>query len=519
MNTLIISDSILGSLATCRIPQISPLTSLVVGRGCTIYSTSHKYQERLHKPVTKILEENRHFLENIVFHLGTNDISNGASFQDICRSFDVVIREVLKQVPTTCIFLSAILPRRTNRHTLQLNEIIKSINLRLKQYCAQKGITFINHPQFESATHTSAYWRGGNDTIHPSLEGAQILATNILRSIDTQAEIRNPFLKPSIGILEYSSFSRDDVDIDHPSVESFQGHADIFSNFYVCHLSLHDGVFPSSEHAYQFRKAKHFHMEDLAEHIRSAPTAARAKQLAKNIKTSEEWDRAKLDIMRSVLYAKFCQVEAYRLALLASSKKIIVEAVQGDFYWSSGLSKEQIKTTTHHLWPGRNMMGLLHMQLRSQAKAEVSTTRPGPSCVFLDCPITVLKSQNSKRHFFTWHMPKFLCHNSKDLKAWEFFFHHLQSVLNVTSLTDLARLIVSKNWSPSPKCRQVPVSDHDLVRAFAKQLSLPPPPNGMYECFPPCTPAVLINWKVIAAVFKYGLDQPDRDFMQRLVMP
>ena len=44
------------------------------------------------------------------------------------------------------------------------------------------------------------------------------------------------------------------------------------------------------------------------------------------------------------------------------------EAVPGDNFWSSGLSKDQIPWTRASNWPGRNIMGTLHMELREQLK-------------------------------------------------------------------------------------------------------------------------------------------------------
>ena len=78
-----------GTCLVAQLPKISPLTSLAVG---------------VYKPVTKSIEDNRHFLEHVVFHLGTNDISSDTYFNETCRSFDRLVT-VLKPLQVQVIII------------------------------------------------------------------------------------------------------------------------------------------------------------------------------------------------------------------------------------------------------------------------------------------------------------------------------------------------------------------------------------------------------------------------------
>ena len=67
------------------------------------------------------------------------------------------------------------------------------------------------------------------------------------------------------------------------------------------------------------------------------------------------------------------QVEEVQEALLNSGEKLIVEAVRGDYYWSSGLDKKTAVTTDPDHWPGLNMMGKILMKIRKEMRDEMTT--------------------------------------------------------------------------------------------------------------------------------------------------
>lgn len=150
------------------------------------------------------------------------------------------------------------------------------------------------------------------------------------------------------------------------NITPFHGRYDVFSNLYPCTLDVYGREFPSAEHAYQFLKAKCHGKDQLAENISKQSSAYFAKRLAKRIETNEGWDNIKVDVMRDILAAKEKCVPEYRQHLRNTVNTIIVEAVPGDTFWSSGLTKEQVKWTDQ--WPGQNIMGQLHMERAQDIK-------------------------------------------------------------------------------------------------------------------------------------------------------
>lgn len=148
------------------------------------------------------------------------------------------------------------------------------------------------------------------------------------------------------------------------SVTSFAGEHDPLSNFYPCSINVFNHHFQSAEHAYQYMKAKHHGMNDLAENITHQKSAYDVKNMVKGMVTQGSWEMEKLNVMRLIIRAKADQVVEYRRELLTSEQHVIAEAVPGEFFWSCGLPKERV----HENWPGRNMMGQLHMELRNELR-------------------------------------------------------------------------------------------------------------------------------------------------------
>ena len=71
--------------------------------------------------------------------------------------------------------------------------------------------------------------------------------------------------------------------------------------------------------------------------------------------------------MKSILKCKLECVLDYK-QLLLNSKGVIVEAVVNEGFWSSGLSKEKVFQRKSDDWPGKNMLGKLHMELREELR-------------------------------------------------------------------------------------------------------------------------------------------------------
>jgi ribA/ribD-fused uncharacterized protein len=132
----------------------------------------------------------------------------------------------------------------------------------------------------------------------------------------------------------------------------------IFSNFTPVIITLDGLTWPSVEHYYQAQKFTDLNRQS---EIRSAPTAAKTKRLARKYaqEVRPDWESMKLSVMEKALRAKYNQ-EPFKSALLATGNAEIVEDSPKDLFWGSGIIGGP--------GPGKNQMGHLLMTLRSQLK-------------------------------------------------------------------------------------------------------------------------------------------------------
>ena len=113
-----------------------------------------------------------------------------------------------------------------------------------------------------------------------------------------------------------------------------------FEQFLSCDIKLYGMLHKSAEHAYQYKKAIQTENDKVAERILEAKTAFQAKVEASFLPYNPNWTDKKEKGMQEVLSAKakcysdFCK-------LLIESEGVIAEAVPGDLFWSTGLTKEQ----------------------------------------------------------------------------------------------------------------------------------------------------------------------------------
>ena len=81
--------------------------------------------------------------------------------------------------------------------------------------------------------------------------------------------------------------------------------------------------------------------------------------------SSEEWEEIKVEQMLRIMRVKFDTVRSYRQALM-SANAYIARAVGGELFWSCGLNPDDVYGECIDSWPGKNVMGRIHMFLREQ---------------------------------------------------------------------------------------------------------------------------------------------------------
>lgn len=129
----------------------------------------------------------------------------------------------------------------------------------------------------------------------------------------------------------------------------------VLSNFSSFRLNWRGIDFDTSEAVYHWEKFDGTAPE-VQDMIREARSAHDAFKLAESQKVfrREDWDSAKLDVMRRILRAKADQHEYVRRKLLATGTRTLVEDSWRDDYWGWGPNRD-----------GQNMLGKLWMEVRA----------------------------------------------------------------------------------------------------------------------------------------------------------
>ena len=136
-------------------------------------------------------------------------------------------------------------------------------------------------------------------------------------------------------------------------INEFVEENSFLSNFWSVPVDVFGHTFPTSEHAYMSQK----NIQDLEwlEKCKDPKiTAAKIKNLSREIQLREDWDSVKIDVMYQVLEAKFQNLEM-KEKLLNTGKAFLMEGnTWNDLFWGVDLKTRK----------GKNMLGKLLMQIR-----------------------------------------------------------------------------------------------------------------------------------------------------------
>lgn len=145
----------------------------------------------------------------------------------------------------------------------------------------------------------------------------------------------------------------------------------VFSNLYKRPIIFEGVEYQTSEHAYQAGKAR---KESVKKWLMDAPSPSLLAMAAHGLYVwdiSPDWSKTKFDRMRGVLLAKFTQHDDLRELLMSTENARLVEVAKVD-------------NAVNRLWGefngvGKNMLGVLLMELRDKLRAEVKAPVKGKS--------------------------------------------------------------------------------------------------------------------------------------------
>lgn len=148
-------------------------------------------------------------------------------------------------------------------------------------------------------------------------------------------------------------------------------HSDSYfmSNYYQMPNKLkYEGfTYPTSEHAYQHAKSRHFRDIDSSYLIMSAKDPATAKRYGQKVANFDKnaWDLQKEHTMVSILRTKFDPESDLANQLLATKGKTLAEAGTSPTF-SIGLTLSNKKIFDKRSWTGANLLGKCLEQIRDE---------------------------------------------------------------------------------------------------------------------------------------------------------
>jgi len=135
------------------------------------------------------------------------------------------------------------------------------------------------------------------------------------------------------------------------TIDRFNGKYAFLSNMYPTLLYINGEIYPSAEHAFQAMKCTEKN-DRIAISVCRSPQEA--KQAGRLVNLRPDWEDVKVDIMHSILSAKFSDPELADKLRSTNGCDLIEGNTWGDDFWGVCTNK------------GQNMLGKLLMQVRRE---------------------------------------------------------------------------------------------------------------------------------------------------------
>ncbi len=125
-------------------------------------------------------------------------------------------------------------------------------------------------------------------------------------------------------------------------------------------------------------KAAEFGDTDIQQEIMESDSPRDQKALGRQVRDfdPDRWNAVARDHVYDGNYAKFTQNEGFKLSLLATGDKELVEASPTDCIWGIGLGIDDERREDRGNWRGTNWLGEVLMKVREDIRAGVKT-EPG----------------------------------------------------------------------------------------------------------------------------------------------
>ncbi|MGR5555859.1 NADAR family protein [Vibrio fortis] len=151
-------------------------------------------------------------------------------------------------------------------------------------------------------------------------------------------------------------------------------HGDSFlSNHHASPFILNGTQFSSVEQFYIYCKCLAFKDKVMADAILNTEDPVQIKKLAVHIQKSEynNWEEIQLKMMAIGVFAKFAQNPNLSALLMNTGSKYLAEA-SPSIFWGIGIHINDFRIHKKGAWTGKNMLGLIIMDIRAILKNESS---------------------------------------------------------------------------------------------------------------------------------------------------
>jgi ribA/ribD-fused uncharacterized protein len=243
-------------------------------------------------------------------------------------------------------------------------ELLKTTSFE-DHYANQKDFTFGPDHQAFSFLHRSFVFKRVPLPEKPKVEEAKVDAEPVKAEPEPEPEEKKPAKKKIVKVAK---------DLPEPVFfmagnEALNEYKEL-TNTYEAPMQIDGITFPTVEHYYQYSKAKMFGDADVEKKIMKTPSAKSVKGFGKKVKNfkQEEWDEKKDSIMKVALKAKFTQHPELKKKLLDTGDRPLAEANPRGKYWGIGTSADTSKAKDPAKWPGKNVLGKMLADLRTELK-------------------------------------------------------------------------------------------------------------------------------------------------------
>lgn len=149
----------------------------------------------------------------------------------------------------------------------------------------------------------------------------------------------------------------------------FFGSESPLSNFHSAKVTMEGETFSTSEHAFQYLRARMAGQYVLANDILRAKQPVDAKRLGDRVVVPADpvsrgtWEVKLGAAMEAVCKQKFLENTALREYLLKTKERVLVEASR-DKLWGCGLPANDVRIKDKNMWTGSNLLGQVLMRVR-----------------------------------------------------------------------------------------------------------------------------------------------------------